>query len=253
MEAPVIVRGRLIDHIQLVVNDLQATRRFYEAVFGVLGIAIGGEGSDYFWADELFVSSVDSRAAAGKPRRSIASPLSRLRPAGRTTAAPVSGRITPATTPPSCWIRQATTSKWSTTDRPRAPPTPSESRSDTCALRPRGRSGRGPPRLLGWRVLRHPAPARQPRHLRDIAHLPQHRLGHGALRRRRSHVERYRVRATGDVRRGAARVLGDRSVAGCIRTVPEQIVHLGCPGGARARKIAVLRGRAARQSRHAPC
>lgn len=67
METPVIVRGRLIDHIQLVVNDLQASRRFYEAVFGVLGIAIGGEGPDYFWADELFVSSVDSRAAAGKP------------------------------------------------------------------------------------------------------------------------------------------------------------------------------------------
>jgi catechol 2,3-dioxygenase-like lactoylglutathione lyase family enzyme len=67
MEKPIIVRGRLIDHIQLVVNDLAASRRFYEAVFGGLGIAIGGEGPGFFWADELFVSSVDSPAASGKP------------------------------------------------------------------------------------------------------------------------------------------------------------------------------------------
>jgi catechol 2,3-dioxygenase-like lactoylglutathione lyase family enzyme len=58
-------RGRLIDHIQLVVRDLAASRRFYEAVFNVLGIPIGGEAEDYFWADELFVSSADSRAAQG--------------------------------------------------------------------------------------------------------------------------------------------------------------------------------------------
>jgi len=56
-------RGRLVDHIQLVVKDLPASRRFYEAVFEVLGIPIGGEAEDYFWADELFISSVDSRAA----------------------------------------------------------------------------------------------------------------------------------------------------------------------------------------------
>jgi catechol 2,3-dioxygenase-like lactoylglutathione lyase family enzyme len=67
MEKPIIVRGRLIDHVQLVVNDLPASRRFYEAVLGALGIAIGGEGPGFFWADELFISSVDSPAAAGKP------------------------------------------------------------------------------------------------------------------------------------------------------------------------------------------
>ena len=66
MAAPVIVRGRLIDHIQLVVSDLAANRRFYEAVLGVLDIPIGGEGPDFFWADELFVSTTNSRAAAGK-------------------------------------------------------------------------------------------------------------------------------------------------------------------------------------------
>ncbi|TPK41907.1 VOC family protein [Mesorhizobium sp. B2-5-4] len=59
-------RGRLIDHLQLVVRDIPASRRFYEALFQVLGIPIGGTGEDYFWADELFISSVDSRAAQGK-------------------------------------------------------------------------------------------------------------------------------------------------------------------------------------------
>jgi catechol 2,3-dioxygenase-like lactoylglutathione lyase family enzyme len=58
-------RGRLIDHIHLVVRDLKASRRFYGAVLEVLGIPIGGEGADYFWADELFISSADSRAANG--------------------------------------------------------------------------------------------------------------------------------------------------------------------------------------------
>ncbi|MFD2052860.1 VOC family protein [Mesorhizobium calcicola] len=59
-------RGRLIDHVQLVVRDLAASRRFYEAVLQALGVPIGGVGEDFFWADELFVSSADSRAAQGK-------------------------------------------------------------------------------------------------------------------------------------------------------------------------------------------
>ena len=58
-------RGRLVDHIQLVVRDLKASRRFYGAVLDELDIPIGGEAEDYFWADELFVSSADSRAAQG--------------------------------------------------------------------------------------------------------------------------------------------------------------------------------------------
>ena len=66
MEAQELHRGRLVDHIQLVVRDLDASRRFYEAVLRVLGIPIGGEAEDYFWADELFVSSVDSNAAQGE-------------------------------------------------------------------------------------------------------------------------------------------------------------------------------------------
>ena len=59
-------RGRLIDHIQLVVADLGASRRFYEAVFGVLDIPLGGSADTHFWFDELFVSTPDSPEAAGK-------------------------------------------------------------------------------------------------------------------------------------------------------------------------------------------
>jgi len=66
METSELHRGRLIDHLQLVVGDLAASRRFYAAVFDVLGVPMGGEGDDYFWADELFVSTADSEAAQGE-------------------------------------------------------------------------------------------------------------------------------------------------------------------------------------------
>jgi catechol 2,3-dioxygenase-like lactoylglutathione lyase family enzyme len=65
METEHLHRGRLIDHLQLVVRDLAASQRFYEAVLGALDVPMGGTGDDYFWADELFVSSVDSIAAQG--------------------------------------------------------------------------------------------------------------------------------------------------------------------------------------------
>ena len=55
-----------VDHLQLVVRDLAASQRFYEAVLQVLEIPIGGTGKDYFWADELFVSTADSEAAQGQ-------------------------------------------------------------------------------------------------------------------------------------------------------------------------------------------
>lgn len=66
METNEIVRGRLIDHLQLVVADVARSKRFYEAILGSLGVPLGGEGPDYFWADELFVSSAESPAAIGK-------------------------------------------------------------------------------------------------------------------------------------------------------------------------------------------
>jgi len=66
METQLLHRGRLIDHIQLVVADLKASRTFYDAIFDALGVPIGGAGEDYFWIDELFVSTADSDAAQGK-------------------------------------------------------------------------------------------------------------------------------------------------------------------------------------------
>jgi catechol 2,3-dioxygenase-like lactoylglutathione lyase family enzyme len=65
MQTQELHRGRLIDHIQLVVSNLSASKRFYLAVGKALGIPLGGEGEDYFWVDELFVSSKDSSAAQG--------------------------------------------------------------------------------------------------------------------------------------------------------------------------------------------
>lgn len=66
MEAQELHRGRLIDHIQLVVRDLSASRTFYAAILDVLGIPMGGSSEEYFWADELFVSTAESDAAQGR-------------------------------------------------------------------------------------------------------------------------------------------------------------------------------------------
>ena len=65
METNQLFRGRLVDHLQLVVRELGASKRFYQAVLKVLEIPIV-EGPDFFWADELFVSTATSRAAAGR-------------------------------------------------------------------------------------------------------------------------------------------------------------------------------------------
>ncbi|RYZ09841.1 MAG: VOC family protein [Myxococcales bacterium] len=65
METNELHRGRLIDHIQLVVADLVASKRFYADVLAALGLSIGGEGPDFFWVDELFISTKDSKAAQG--------------------------------------------------------------------------------------------------------------------------------------------------------------------------------------------
>ena len=49
--------GRLIDHVHLVVRDLDAARRFYRAATGALGRGLAlQEGPDHFAVDELYVS-----------------------------------------------------------------------------------------------------------------------------------------------------------------------------------------------------
>jgi len=66
METMELHRGRLIDHIQLVVRDLPAAQRFYTAILDVLNVPINGTGEGFFWADELVISTADSEAAQGE-------------------------------------------------------------------------------------------------------------------------------------------------------------------------------------------
>lgn len=66
MEAQELYRGRLIDHIGIVVRDYEASKRFYQALMGVLGIPLVEVTDDFFYADEFCVSSAGSAAADGK-------------------------------------------------------------------------------------------------------------------------------------------------------------------------------------------
>ena len=59
-------RGRLIDHIGLVVRDLAASKDFYCAVFDALNIPIGGSDESNLWADELFISAPGSAEVQGQ-------------------------------------------------------------------------------------------------------------------------------------------------------------------------------------------
>lgn len=58
-------RGRLIDHIGMVVRDFAASKAFYTAVFKALNIPIGGSDERNLWADELFISTSDSDEVEG--------------------------------------------------------------------------------------------------------------------------------------------------------------------------------------------
>ena len=62
-----IHRGRMLDHIQLVVRDIGASRRFYGAIMKTLGIPPGPACEDYFSYDEMWVSTPSSEAAQGEP------------------------------------------------------------------------------------------------------------------------------------------------------------------------------------------
>ena len=60
MEMQTWHRGRLIDHIQLVVRDLDASKRFYSAVFDVLGIPMGEVAGLFYW-DEFVIGEGEPR------------------------------------------------------------------------------------------------------------------------------------------------------------------------------------------------
>lgn len=52
-------RGRLIDHIQLRCADLAASRRFYSAIFGILGVQLVELTPTLLVADELCLSPAE--------------------------------------------------------------------------------------------------------------------------------------------------------------------------------------------------
>ena len=66
MEKQERYRGRLIDHIGLVVRNLAASKDFYCTVFDALNIPIGGSDESNLWADELFISALGSAEVQGQ-------------------------------------------------------------------------------------------------------------------------------------------------------------------------------------------
>ena len=57
-------QGRLLDHVHIRVADIEASKAFYGAVLGAVGLGLTFEGEGYFAADELFVSA-DGPPTAG--------------------------------------------------------------------------------------------------------------------------------------------------------------------------------------------
>lgn len=56
--------GRLIDHVHLRARDFAQTRKFYDAIFAVLGFTIEHSGEHWFQIDELYVDAADSATTA---------------------------------------------------------------------------------------------------------------------------------------------------------------------------------------------
>jgi len=52
-------RGRLIDHVHIVVSDLERSRKFYRLVLESIGKKLDNDDVHDFGADELFVSQVE--------------------------------------------------------------------------------------------------------------------------------------------------------------------------------------------------
>ena len=73
-------RGRLIDHIQLVVNNFDVSKAFYTAVLAELKIPVVITDDDYIWADELVISSAKNFGVWRGAYRTAPSGLSGHRP-----------------------------------------------------------------------------------------------------------------------------------------------------------------------------
>ena len=56
--------GRLVDHVHLRARNLDATKRFYKAALGALGIPVGTEGDAHVSFDELWIDSLKGEEAS---------------------------------------------------------------------------------------------------------------------------------------------------------------------------------------------
>jgi catechol 2,3-dioxygenase-like lactoylglutathione lyase family enzyme len=59
--------GRLIDHVHLRARDLEATKRFYRAVFDALGKPIAADDEHHLQCDELWLDALGKDEGAGAP------------------------------------------------------------------------------------------------------------------------------------------------------------------------------------------
>lgn len=53
-------RGRLIDHVQIIVRDLEKRKRFYKAAMEVFSIPFQGEDAHHFTFDEMYFTANDT-------------------------------------------------------------------------------------------------------------------------------------------------------------------------------------------------
>ena len=117
METQKLYRGRLINHVQVVMSDLPRSKRFYVALLEVLGIPLSGEAR--ITSGPTSWSSPESRgkttgrhlAFQAKDRETVDRFHGGARRRRRDNGAPGERHTIPATTPPSCSIRTATTSR----------------------------------------------------------------------------------------------------------------------------------------------
>ena len=133
METQILDRGRLIDHVQLVVKDLDASYRFYAAVFETIGIPIGGHvrGRPLLLRRAVRLHP-DQQGRGGRahgprpprvPGRDRAM-VERFHAAALASGGTDNGApgerapIIPATTEPSCSTRTATISRSCITEKP---------------------------------------------------------------------------------------------------------------------------------------
>ncbi len=115
METNELHRGRLIDHVQLVVRDLAASHAFYAAVFQALKVPMGGANEEVFLGRRAvrFHGQQRGRARPATGRVHLAFQAqsrdmvhafyeAALAHGGQDNGAPGERMITPATTPRSC-------------------------------------------------------------------------------------------------------------------------------------------------------